>query len=333
MEQNNKITISIESESQSDFSDLLVKTLQMCNVERNKENQRANLLEESFVREKEKHGKTKSALQTEKEEHEKTKSALQTEKEVHEKTKSALQTEKEEHEKTKSALQTEKEEHEKTKSALQTEKEEHKKTKSALQTEKEEHEKTKRALQTKKEEHNNTKEALNKLSNTAITKIKSIFDRIASLLDCQIENKPFADFVKAIIKTNDDGKYLWSDCSDIDSFLYKCKFETSFFSRIASLIWWNEQEELKYMTSCINRIDDLQPLVNSVVAILEVFDHSIKFPTGPMAETMYEYTSYENEPSNFIRIFSSEKMANNTLCEVRQLAIDGQEGEMFIYYK
>ena len=174
---------------------------------------------------------------------------------------------------------------------------------------------------------------MNKLSNTAITKIKSIFDRIASLLDCQIENKPFADFVKAIIKTNDDGKYLWSDCSDIDSFLYKCKFETSFFSRIASLIWWNEQEELKYMTSCINRIDDLQPLVNSVVAILEVFDHSIKFPTGPMAETMYEYTSYENEPSNFIRIFSSEKMANNTLCEVRQLAIDGQEGEMFIYYK
>ena len=87
------------------------------------------------------------------------------------------------------------------------------------------------------------------------------------------------------------------------------------------------------MTSCINRIDDIQPLVNSVVAILEVFDHSVKFPTGPMAETMCEYTSYENEPSNFIRIFSSEKMVNNTLCEVRQLAIDGQEGEMFIYYK
>ena len=249
MEQNNKITISIESASQSKFSKLLIETLQMCDVERNIENQRANLSEESLAQEKKEHVKTKDALQAEKDEHVKT------------------------------------------------------------------------------------KESLNKLSNYAIAKIKTIFDRIASLLDCPIENKPFADFVKAIIKTNEAGKYLWSDCSDIDSFLYKCKFETSFFSRIASLIWWNEQEELRYMTSCINRIDDIQPLVNSAVAILEVFDHSIKFPTGPMAETMYEYTSYVNEPSNFIRIFSSEKMANNTLCEVRQLAIDGQEGEMFIYYK
>ena len=305
MEHNNKITISIESASQSNFSNLLIETLQMCNSERDKENQRAKSLEKSLLTEQQEHNNTKSALQTEKQEHNNTKSALQTEKQEHNNTKSALQTEKQEHNNTKSALQTEQQEHNNTKSALQTE----------------------------KQEHGKTQDALDKLSNNAITKIKSIFNKIASLLDCPIENKPFADFVKAIIKTNSNGQYLWTDCSDIDSFLYKCKFETSFFSRIASIIWWNEQEEFKYMTSCINRIDDIQPLVNSAVAILEVFDHSIKFPTGPMAETMNEYTSYENEPSNFIRIFSSEKMANNTLCEVRQLAIDGQEGELFIYYK
>ena len=160
-----------------------------------------------------------------------------------------------------------------------------------------------------------------------------IFDEISTILEDHIENVNLAKFVSVITKTDEKGNYAWSDCEDVESFLYKCRFETSFFSRIASLIWWNEQEGLKYMTACISRINEIQPLVSNAVTILEVFGHTVTFPSGPMITSMRDYLPYDNEASNFIQIFSSEKMENKTLCEVRQLAIDGQKGELFIYYK
>ena len=340
MDQNKKIVINIDCSSKSNFSNLLIEALQMCNNERDLEINRALQLNSKLIEGKSKlaaeekaHGETKDKLAAEEKAHGETKGKLAAEEKAHGETKEKLAAEEKTHGVTKDKLAAEEKAHGETKEKLAAEEKAHGETKDKLVAEEKAHGETKDKLAAEQKAHTATSEKLNQLSNSAISKIKLIFDEIAIILKEHIENEHLAKFVSVITKTDDKGNYAWSDCEDTESFLYKCKFETSFFSRIASLVWWNEQEGLKYMTACISRINDIQPLVSNAVSILEVFGHTITFPTGPMTVSIHDYSPYDNEPSNFIRIFTAEKLENKILCEVRQLAIDGQKGELFIYYK
>ena len=352
MENNNlTLTFNIHCDTDSEYSGALLSALMSCDKELNKTIKTLGKIEEAhgetqkaLDEEKETHDETKKALEREIKAHRETKKALDEEKEAHGETKKALDEEKEAHDETKKALEGEKEAHDETKKALEGEKEAHDETKKALDEEKEAHDETKKVLDEEKEVHDETKKALEReikahnetkkeYEDKIFGAVTNLLDEICILLKSNIgsyNNNKLKEYVLSIINQSKGG---WSECNTLGQLLYNLKVGSGAICRIINLIWWNKQENLQYMMSMVENINEIETKFKIIVELLKVAGHTIEYPEGVLSSSILHYTSYDDERSNFIDIFSSESYDNGVLCEIRLLSVDNSEGNIYIYYK
>ena len=341
------MTININCETESEYSNSLISALSACSTELDRINQKYKDLsttlkeeveahknnKESLDKEKEAHTNARKMLEQEVEAHKNTKESLDKEKEAHTNTKKMLEQEVEAHKSTKESLDKEKEAHTNARKMLEQEVEAHKNTKESLDKEKEAHTNTKKMLEQEVEAHKSTNKEIKEYQERLFKEIIIEFNKIQHCLEEDLEkidNEELKQYVISIIRQSKGG---WSECMSMDNLLYNCKVGSGAICRIVNLIWWNKQENLQYLMSLFTNIDVMEQEMNIICKLISITGHTIEFPSGQLSKDIPNFTPYDDERSNFIDIFDSEEYSNDTLCEIRLLSVDGDAGKIYTYYK
>ena len=169
--------------------------------------------------------------------------------------------------------------------------------------------------------------------NKLLNRIKQELDEIVNMLKNKVEdcnNVELKMYVMEIINQSIGG---WRGCESIDKFIYNCTLGSNAVCRIANLIWWNRQENCRYVVSELGNIDEIEKKMQLVCVIIELLDYSIKIPDCSFGNEIEGYKRYDDERSNFIDIFKDEQYGEGTLCEIRFFSIDGKDGKMYGYYE
>ena len=169
--------------------------------------------------------------------------------------------------------------------------------------------------------------------NKLLNRIKQELDEIVNMLKNRVEDCNNVELKKYVMEIINQSIGGWRNCESIDKFIYNCTLGSNAVCRIANLIWWNRQENCRYIVSELGDIDEIEKKMQLVCVIVELLDYSIKIPDCSFGNAIEGYKRYDDERSNFIDIFKDEQCGDGTLCEIRFFSIDGKEGKMYGYYK
>ena len=118
---------------------------------------------------------------------------------------------------------------------------------------------------------------------------------------------------------------------DTDNFVKELFKPDSGLTRLASILWWSKQSDLKsYMNNMNNIIDHLIIVSDLFFEQLGLFEEKIIMPPHQFNQTTDYYDSFTFKTSIIRKLFPKINICDKVMCEIYQLARNNAKGKCYL---